>query len=391
MDPSSFAATFRPPSSTLVPIDWDAVESWLGVRLPGDYKSLASAYGPLDVGEFIWLHTPCTQEDRFEYAAWLRETHRECRISSREAPPFRPPDFHPAPGGLLAWGMTRSSSYLFWDTAASEDPDRWPVVVFHRDAVYKHVKPWQNYGMPLSEVLSAVVRTGLPLPGGGSLGPLPATARRTAFLDNPVAWTPPAPRPEPSAQRRAALTEGTGLEALSLLVPPPEVPYLGGGTWDGLFEELGTRLPAEYVALMNRYGAGYWSSWLRFVTPLRTNGKGFVHHATQVLGWYRSGRAEFPQYYPLPVWPEPGGFLPFANSIDGDALGWLTEGEPDAWPLTVAPRHADQGPPLPDNLTHTLLEWLRGRVATPGFPRLDELDDPLEFIEFVPWDDEGYW
>ena len=41
---------------------------------------------------------------------------------------------------------------------------------------------------------------------------------------------------------------------MSLLVPPPEVPYLGGGTWEGLFEELGTRLPDEYVALMDRYG-----------------------------------------------------------------------------------------------------------------------------------------
>ncbi|WP_018220958.1 hypothetical protein [Salinispora pacifica] len=37
----------------------------------------------------------------------------------------------------------------------------------------------------------------------------------------------------------------------------------------------------------------------------------------------------------LPVWPEPGGFLPFANSIDSDELGWLTEGNPDEWPLII--------------------------------------------------------
>lgn len=236
----------------------------------------------------------------------------------------------------------------------------------------------------------AAIRAGLPLPGGGRIGPLPATARRTAFLDRAVAWTPPPLPPEPSAQRRAALTEGTGLEALSLLVPPPEVPYLGGGRWEDLFERLGTQLPTEYVALMDRYGAGYWSQWLRFYTPLRTNDRGFAYHATQVLDGYRSLRAEFPQYNPLPVWPEPGGFLPFANSIDGDQIGWLTEGDPDRWPLIVSPRHADQGPPLPNNLTHTLLEWLRGRLATEGFPGLDKLDDPLEFIGFEPWDDEAY-
>jgi hypothetical protein len=246
--------------------------------------------------------------------------------------------------------------------------------------------------MPLLDTLSAAVSTGLPLPGGGRLGPLPATARRTAFLNDAGPWSPPAPRPEvvPEAQRRAALTEGTGLEALSLLVPPPEAPYLGDGTWEELFDELGTRLPAEYVALMDRYGAGCWSQWLRFVTPLRINGRGFAHHAAQVLDGYRSLRADFPEYHPLPVWPEPGGFLPFANSIDGDQLGWLTEGDPDKWLLIVSPRHADQGLSLPSNLTDTLLEWLRGRFATEGLPGLDKLDDPLEFIDFEPWDDEAY-
>jgi hypothetical protein len=263
MDASAFAAIFGPPPATPVPVAWDAVEAWLGLSLPGDYKAVASAYGPLDIGEFIWLHTPCVQEGRFDYADWLRETHRECRISSREAPPYTPPAFHPAPGGLLAWGMTRRMSYLFWDTAASKDPDRWPVLVFHQDAVYQGVNPWHSYEMPLLDTLSAAVRTGLPLSGGGRLGPLPATARRAAFLTDAGAWTPPAPAPEviPQAQRRAALN----------------------------------------------------------------------------------------------------------------------------------PRHADQGPPLDTNLIDTLLEWLRGRFVTEGLPGLDELDDPLEFIGFTPWDDEVYW
>ena len=88
MDTSSFAAIFGPPPAVPVPVDWDAVEAWLGLPLPGDYKSVASAYGPLDIGEFVWLHTPCVQEGRFDYAAWLREAHRECRISSRHRSSF---------------------------------------------------------------------------------------------------------------------------------------------------------------------------------------------------------------------------------------------------------------------------------------------------------------
>jgi hypothetical protein len=55
--------------------------------------------------------------------------------------------------------------------------------------------------------------------------------------------------------------------------------------------------------------------------------------------------------------------------------------------LIVFPRHADQGPPLPANLTDTLLEWLRGRFTTEGLPGDGQLDDPLKFADFMPWND----
>ena len=202
-----------------MPVDWDEVEAWLGLRLPGDYKELVARCGPLLIGEFIWVQTPCRQagEYQYDYATWLRDTHRHCRIASRDAPPFEPPAFHPAPGGLLAWGWTRNVVYLFWDTAASPDPDRWPVVAFEQDAVYAGITPWQRYEIPMVDMLAAAIRTGLSLPRAGkSLGPLPATARRTASLTEPVAWTPPSPAPEvvPDAIRRAALVEGNGSAGL---------------------------------------------------------------------------------------------------------------------------------------------------------------------------------
>lgn len=84
----------------------------------------------------------------------------------------------------------------------------------------------------------------------------------------------------------------------------------------------------------------------------------------------------------VPLWPEPGGFLPFGDSIDGDQLGWLTCGEPDEWPLIFALRHAHQGPPLAGPPADTVLEWLRGRLVTPGLCRFGKYDDPLEYAEF---------
>ncbi|WP_344590283.1 hypothetical protein [Actinomadura vinacea] len=384
---NEFAALFGPPQAEPVTVDWNAVESWLGLPLPSDYKALVTAYGPLDIGEAIWLHTPCALPGRFDYGEWLKTTHRDCRILSRSAPPYEPPAFHPAQGGLLAWGTTRSASYLFWDTSASADPDEWPVVIFYRDAMATDGGPWHTYDSALLETLSTAVRTGLPLPGGHTLGPLPATARRTAFLPGAIPWSPPVPEPEvvPVALRRAALAQGTGMEALHLLAPPPDVPYLGDGTWDGLFEALGTPLPSEYVTLMESYGSGCFSNWLRFSPPTRLDENGLARFAEEVLDGYRHLREALPAYYPLPAWPEPGGFLPFADSIEGDYLGWLTEGDPDTWPLIVHPRHADQGPPLPGGLVDTLLDWMRGRLETEGLAVLDEDDDPLEFLGFEPY------
>lgn len=374
-----------------VPIDWDAVESWLGLRLPADYKAVANAHGPLDLGDFVWLHVPCRQDGRFEYADWLRKEHRWARISSRHAPPYEPPPFHPYPGGLLAWGYTRRCDRLFWDTAADDDPDRWPVVVFQSDAANRRKDPWHRLGMPFRETLTALVTTGIGLRGGDRIGPLPATARRTAFLTEAVAWSPPPPSPHALREqvRRRALGDGTGLEALSLLVPPPDTPFLGYWAWPDLFAELGTRLPAEYVALMDRYGGGEFGGWLRFATPLR-QGRSLAAFADGVMEAYRDVRGDFPEFCPLPVWPEPGGFLPFADSIDGDGLAWLVDGDPDGWPLIVVPRHRDQGPPLEVGLTELILSWLRGRPAPPEFPELDPLDDPLEFATFQPWTADAY-
>jgi len=376
-----------------VPVDWEAVEAWLGLRLPSDYKEIATRHGPLEIGEFVCMHVPCVQDERFDYSSWLKETHRHCRIVSRHAPPYEPPLFHPMPGGLLAWGTTRSSNELFWDTSASGDPDQWPVVMFDLHAAHQKITPIRHLGTPLSETLAALVRTGLEQPQGDRLGPLPPTARRIAFLPDPRPWTPPVVKqhavPEPI--RREALTQGSGMETLTLLVAPPERPYLGEGTWQRLFDELGTRLPAEYIAVMECYGAGIWSDWLCFFTALRfADRRGLAFHAKRSMENYRMLRADYPEFHPLAIWPEPGGFLPFASTTYGDEIGWLTIGEPEGWPLLVNPRQSDPGPPLEGSLVEILLSWVRGKPI-PCFKNLDPLDDPLEFADFSPWDDDSYY
>ncbi|WP_395358138.1 hypothetical protein ACHGLA_00635 [Streptomyces sp. YH02] len=224
----------------------------------------------------MWIHVPCVQRDRFDYGEWLRATHREARIEAREVSEVERPVFHPEPGGLLAWGCTRGSDVPFWDTSASADPDKWTVAVQHSGAVPgSGLLRWHRYDLTLTEYLRHTVRDTweLPSPPGPLLGPLPGTGARTALL--------------PDAERRIALESGTGLGWLRLLSPPRKRPYLGDGSWEALFAELGTRLPGEYMRLMDEYGAGKWSGWLRFHTPLRTRERRFVTHVEDTADDYR--------------------------------------------------------------------------------------------------------
>ena len=77
------------------------------------------------------------------------------------------------------------------------------------------------------------------------------------------------------------------MAALRDLVPPPEVPHLGTGTWQAVTDALGARLPTAYVNLMNTYGGGIWRSYLRFPPLLDPSGRGLVAHAHSVSDGYR--------------------------------------------------------------------------------------------------------
>ncbi|MEU5980308.1 SMI1/KNR4 family protein [Streptomyces sp. NPDC047315] len=362
---TAFAEVFgAPPAGFAVPVDWDAVEHWLGTRLPADYKAVACAYGPLDIGERLWLHVPCANRGWFDYGNWVQQNRR-------------------AAPGVLPFGQTRSADTLYWDTTASSDPDRWPVVMHCQDDANAGRDPWRRFDTPLVATLARFVADGL----------RPVVARSAMLADlEATAWTPPPRRPEPTPQQRAALAVGGGLATLTALVPPPAAPRLGERGWEWLYERLGTRLPGEYVRLMETYGAGCWAGWLRVSDPLAEDAYALAPQAEWYAKTYAELRADFAEYHPLAVWPEPGGFLPFADSIDGDQLCWLTEGaDPDAWPLIVVPRHADQGPPLGSGgLVDTLLEWLRGRFAADGLPPLRHPhEDPLDHIGFEPLEAES--
>ncbi|MFF8654478.1 SMI1/KNR4 family protein [Streptomyces huasconensis] len=392
---AAFTDLVGPPPDPVPAVDWAVVEAWLEVPLPADYKALVSAYGPAEIGgpgrpdaPSVRLHTPCVSADgRYDFAAWVLETHRHSAIRphmfTKEQRRFLPDE-----GGLLAFATTSGGDHLFWDTSVSKDPDEWPVVLLTTSVAVGGAKPWVAYELPLLEWLFTAVRDGVPNPGepGGLLGPLPPAVRTWPPLADAAPWAPPPRGTYVDARQHAALTEGEGLEAVTALIPPPLDPYVGEGTWEQLFERLGTRLPPDFVALSERYGAGNWSWWLDMPAPLDLGHRlGLAAGVEEMLEGYRSLREAHPQFYPLPAWPEPGGFLPAVSTIDGDQIGWCVEGEPEQWRVAVNPRHTDQGPPLEGDFTETLLNWLRGGPGNSAFYGLRKDQDPLEEMFFEPF------
>jgi hypothetical protein len=179
------------------------------------------------------------------------------------------------------------------------------------------------------------------------------------------------------------IDQTAGLAALTALVPPPAAPRRGDRDWDWLFAELGTRLPAEYVALMDTYGSGEWLEWLAFPHPHLAEGRHLPHTVRWTTDLHRDRRQRFPDTYSYPVWPEPGGFLPFASTIDADWLAWHTVGESDDWPVVHHSRHfPGRRTTAEHDLTTTLLNWVRGG---PLFDlKWEPGEDPREESVFRP-------
>lgn len=128
--------------------------------------------------------------------------------------------------------------------------------------------------------------------------------------------------------------------------------------WDELFTDLGLRLPNDYVAFIERYGSCDFARWLT-VADLRRLTREQCAYVPEWMDYYRDLREDSPEDFTLAMWPEPGGFFRWGSTIDGDAMGWMTEGEPEQWPVMVI-THGDDEELLQESMTEWLAGWATG-------------------------------
>jgi len=128
------------------------------------------------------------------------------------------------------------------------------------------------------------------------------------------------------------------LERLRELLPPPAEPVEPGRPdgWAAVEATLGTRLPADFKAFTELYGSGTVDDFLYLFNPFASGqGGNLLVEKDQVLAAYRQTRARYPELLPLPPFPDAGGVLPLGRTENGDELYWVTEGDPDDWPVAL--------------------------------------------------------
>lgn len=134
------------------------------------------------------------------------------------------------------------------------------------------------------------------------------------------------------------------LEALCNVISPPETPYDTGETeaWQEIEEKIGCALPSDYKAYIHRFGTGCIGKFVWVFNPFTDNANlNLLHQITVQLDVLHTLEEQFDVACPYPLYPQPGGLLPWGITDNGDVLFWRTIGNPDQWIIVI---HEPRGP-----------------------------------------------
>lgn len=168
------------------------------------------------------------------------------------------------------------------------------------------------------------------------------------------------------------------MQALSQLIPPPAAPRETGAAadWAEVEAALDSPLPADYRALVDRYGTGGVGDFLWLLTPFtRSQDQNLLVAGRRILVAYRAIQADEPARYPFPAYPDEGGLLPWAVSDNGDTLYWQTSGDdPDQWPVVVFNGDHNRHETFAGGAAAFLADWLGGAFQSAILPQPGELE-----------------
>ncbi len=173
------------------------------------------------------------------------------------------------------------------------------------------------------------------------------------------------------------------IEDLEAVLVPPGHPVETGCQegWVQVEQALGVALPLGYRRFVDIYGTGAINEFLLILNPFAEDPLSNLLKRGEVIRKdYITVRTEFPEYAPFRVFPEAGGILPWAVDDNGDNFYWLTEGDPDHWPIIVYDSRAPEYYAYHQAWTDFLVSLLTRMLHCPIIPDVF-LSDPPTFCK----------
>jgi hypothetical protein len=284
--------------------DWETVERGLGLTLPADYKEVAERFPD---GRFQGFITPIrpgdVAEKETDFLGYYARRLADMRRWRADEPERFPYPLYPEPGGLLPWATTHRADLIFWQS------DTWSIV-----ASDSEFEVWEEIPGTVCDFLTDVVsgrydarRYGIDL-----------AARGPSFDE------PSAPEPPPTGaqfwldfQLWPEILPNEFAAVADLLGPGEGVQV----DWTLAEQAVGLVFPADYRQFVESYGTGLFGD-LTIAAPgaavdLYELAADTYHRLVDEL---------------LPVFPEPGGLVPWGTTPDGWICGWArSHDDPDRW------------------------------------------------------------
>jgi|SRR5262245_11127169 len=124
------------------------------------------------------------------------------------------------------------------------------------------------------------------------------------------------------------------IEDLMAVLSPPSQPVFTGSVaaWQTVEHDLGLTLPSDLHDMCVRYGSGQVVG-ITIYNPFSPHYQQVVRN---MLTIFRGLRDDLGQAaVPFLLFPERSGLFPVGKEDHGGTLFWLTDGEPDQWPLVL--------------------------------------------------------
>jgi len=170
-------------------------------------------------------------------------------------------------------------------------------------------------------------------------------------------------------------------DLIKILTLPNSIYHNGNkNEWEIVENKIGIQLPFEYKQFIETYGAGGIDNFLWFLNPfINEENIGLFIKYPIINNSYLISKQKSPDLFQHVVYPEKGGLFPFSYTDNGDTLFFLTEGEPDNWPIIIYDARSPDYFQYTNSFIQFFYQLIIGQLKCSIFPN-DFPNNPSQFI-----------